>query len=341
MAPHRHVHLVGSMNLPSAEAAMTAAGSVLGDHLLRLPDGEPGPRRGWIFYQRPMFSHHRQLGSRRDRAGTPDITAPRVVRPGVRPEDIEFPELGYAREAAASYAWFRRAKADGRIPAHLRFQVSLPTPYRVPGGRDEPDDIPLVEPAYEAAMVREVATICDAVPHDELALQWDVCIEMLQYDGRAGLGVGTTPSSAGAGPAHRRRARGRRPRGAPVLRRLRRSPRRRTGRRHEADRPGQRRHGGVGPAVAVLHVPVPIARDDNAYFAPFAGLRLAPGTELFLGLVHHGDGVEGSVPSRSAAAEPFVPSFGIATECGIGRAHTTPEVGEILAIHAAAASASG
>jgi hypothetical protein len=54
--------------------------------------------------------------------------------------------------------------------------------------------------------------------------------------------------------------------------------------------------------------------------------------------VHHADGVEGA-RRRMAAAEPFVAEFGIATECGIGRAHTTAEVGEILAIHAAAAAA--
>lgn len=56
----QHVHLVGSMNLPSAEMAMTMAASQLGDALQRLPDGEPGPRRGWVFYQRPMFTHHQR-----------------------------------------------------------------------------------------------------------------------------------------------------------------------------------------------------------------------------------------------------------------------------------------
>ena len=41
----RHIHLVGSINLPSAAESMETATAIMGDNLLRLPDGEPGPRR--------------------------------------------------------------------------------------------------------------------------------------------------------------------------------------------------------------------------------------------------------------------------------------------------------
>ena len=51
-----------------------------------------------------------------------------------------------------------------------------------------------------------------------------------------------------------------------------------------------------------VHLPVPRNRDDDAYFAPLAGLTLQPQTKLFLGLVHHTDGVEGA-RRRMAAAE--------------------------------------
>jgi hypothetical protein len=82
-----------------------------------------------------------------------------------------------------------------------------------------------------------------------------------------------------------------------------------------------------------LHVPVPIERDDDAYYAPFRRLELEPDTEVFLGLVHHADGVEGA-RRRIQAAEHHVPSFGVATECGIGRAHTSEEIETIFDIHA-------
>lgn len=119
MTSGRHVHLVGSMNLPSAEEAMALAAEKLGDALLRLPDGEPGPRRGWVFYQRPMFTHNRHLEAAGGRRGTAGILAPRTVRPGVRPEDIEFPEtelfLGLVHHADGVAGARRRLEAAERF----------------------------------------------------------------------------------------------------------------------------------------------------------------------------------------------------------------------------------
>ena len=84
-------------------------------------------------------------------------------------------------------------------------------------------------------------------------------------------------------------------------------------------------------------MPVPIDRSDDAYFAPLADLKLQAGTELFLGCVHAGDGVEGT-RKRIAAASRHVSAFGIATECGMGRCKTPEVVTELLQIHADAAS---
>jgi hypothetical protein len=67
-----------------------------------------------------------------------------------------------------------------------------------------------------------------------------------------------------------------------------------------------------------IHLPVPIDRTDDAYFAPLRELRLRPETELYLGLVHLRDGVEGT-RRRIAAAQRVAPPFGVATECGMGR----------------------
>ena len=76
-----------------------------------------------------------------------------------------------------------------------------------------------------------------------------------------------------------------------------------------------------------IHMPVPKERDDDAYFAPLADLRLKPGCELYLGLVHMTGGLAGT-RRRIAAAEKFVRDFGIATECGFGRrpADTIPDL---------------
>jgi hypothetical protein len=63
-------------------------------------------------------------------------------------------------------------------------------------------------------------------------------------------------------------------------------------------------------------LPVPIDRDDEAYFAPLADLRLAAETHPYLGLVHE-DGLP-AIQRRIAAAKPHLPRFGVCTECGMG-----------------------
>jgi hypothetical protein len=84
--------------------------------------------------------------------------------------------------------------------------------------------------------------------------------------------------------------------------------------------------------IDYLHMPVPVGRSDDAYFAPLAALELDPRSRLFLGLVHDSDGVAGT-RRRIAAAEKYAQDFGIATECGFGR--RPPEtIPELLRVHA-------
>ena len=70
--------------------------------------------------------------------------------------------------------------------------------------------------------------------------------------------------------------------------------------------------------ITWMHMPVPIERTDAEFFAPLTGLELGPLTELYLGLVHALDGVEGT-RRRMQAARKYVQDFGIACECGISR----------------------
>src|SRR5216117_1480204 len=100
------------------------------------------------------------------------------------PEDIHFGELGYAREARPSYEDFLTSRSAGQLPAGVRFQVSLPTPWAVVMPFVQQPDARQVYPAYERAMLREVERILKAIPHHDLAIQWDVCLEMLAWDGR-------------------------------------------------------------------------------------------------------------------------------------------------------------
>ena len=55
-----------------------------------------------------------------------------------------------------------------------------------------------------------------------------------------------------------------------------------------------------------IHMPVPMSRNDEDYFRPLRGLN--DNTRLFLGLVHHTDGVEGTV-KRIQSAKKFKKGF--------------------------------
>ena len=46
---------------------------------------------------------------------------------------------------------------------------------------------------------------------------------------------------------------------------------------------------GVKRPIQFVHMPVVKARIDDAYFAPLKNLKLSPETELYLGLIHHND----------------------------------------------------
>ena len=67
-----------------------------------------------------------------------------------------------------------------------------------------------------------------------------------------------------------------------------------------------------------------------------ADLALHDETELYLGLVHLTDGVDGTA-RRIEVAGAVVPVFGVATECGMGR-RPPDSVLPLFDVHAAVAA---
>jgi methionine synthase II (cobalamin-independent) len=262
------------------------------------------------------------------------------VKPTAAPADIHFGELGYAREARTSHQDFLAARHAGTLERETRFQVSLPTPAAVIGAFVIPQDIGRVLPAYEHAMLQELEKICAAVPHRDLAIQWDVCIEMLQWDGRSPM-MPPFPGMEQVFAATFRRLGAAVPQGVELGFHL--CYGNLDGKHFvEPEDLGKAVSlanlivGACPRAVNWLHMPVPADRDDPAYFAPLKNLARAAGMELYLGLVHAKDGAEGTM-RRMKAAAAFVKDFGIATECGIGRARTPEMAREIMMVHARAA----
>src|SRR5262245_47087854 len=143
-----------------------------------------GSRRLWVSYQYPLLRATAFLDIIGDTA-MPGIGLCQLrLKAGVTDAAIHFSELGYVREARTSYQDFCAARAQGLLPVTARFQVCLPTPWAVIGSFVVAQDSGRVLPAYERAMLREVDRLCATIPQHDLAIQWDICIEMLNWDGR-------------------------------------------------------------------------------------------------------------------------------------------------------------
>ncbi len=344
------VMLVGSVPLASAEQAMAVCATEIGDLVGSLPDGETGYRTNWVNYQAYFVHHpHPQLETlqRPDPVHGVEQWSPHgfedlwCFRVKDNVETLEYGQLYYAEAAKRSYVAFADLRARGRIPDGVRFQISLPTP---PGGvaaffRSGPDDYETVLHAYQRAMEREVSELIEAIPPEELAIQWDVCNEVMEnegaypwlpQDGRAwdryletvGAVGSMVPSEAllgyhlcygDLGGHHIVQ-----PPDLGLLTRMANAA------VTESRRP-----------VDWVHMPVPIGRADDAYFAPLDGLQ-APESRLFLGLIHAEDGVEGARRRLEAARQHVPASIGMATECGFGR-RPAESVVPLLRLHREAA----
>ncbi|HET8628711.1 MAG TPA: hypothetical protein VFL91_14920 [Thermomicrobiales bacterium] len=328
----RGAHLVGSVPLADAEEVFRTVSTILGGHLRRIPDGETGVRTNWIGWQVRAMADNPAL----EPEASPDAySALRRfrLRAGADPAAITFGPLGYADAARASCATFARLKDDGTIPARCRFMVSLPTPLAPVSAFVALEAQAAVEPAYERRLLAELGEICAAIPHDQLAVQWDVAVEFALLEG-----VRPAPFADVRGGVVERLVRlgGRVPRDVELGYHLCYGD---AGHQHFKQPEDTAKlvdianavSAGVARPIQWIHLPVPRGRDDDAYFAPLRDLRLHPETELYLGLVHYTDGAEGT-RRRVVAAQRTLTDFGVATECGMGRrsAETIPA---LLRIH--------
>jgi SAM-dependent methyltransferase len=328
------VLLVGSVPLRSAEEVFQVMAAELGDRLRQLSDGETGPRSDWIVWQYPVLSSRPEVevcppGDQPHRA------LPRLrIRDGESVDTLRFDDLGYAEAAISSYRSFARRKRDRQIPAHCRFQVSLPTPLAPIAAFVAPEDQARVEPLYEERMLHELASIFDAIPHEQLAIQWDTNFEFAMLDEvmpawfddprssiverlvRLGRSV-PTGVQLGYHFCHGHES-------------------------HHRDRPYRARplvdianalSLSLGRPLDWIHLPVPGHSLDLSFFETLAQIALRRETQLYLGLLHPSDGELGA-RARIVAARRFVQDFGVATDCGWAR-HRPQDVASLIALHRA------
>ena len=190
-------------------------------------------------------------------------------------------------------------------------------------------------PTYERALRRSLADLLASIPHAQIAIQWDVCQEVLVYEGffpdrpddykrrivaeLARLGD-AVPDDVEMGyhlcygsPADEHLVM---PKDTAIMVEMANSVRAALKRR-----------------IDFLHLPVPKNRADADYVRPLAGLVGFDDTELYLGLIHHNERT-GDL-ARINAARKIIGRFGVASECGWGR--TDPQrLSGLLESHRAA-----
>jgi hypothetical protein len=339
------VYLVGSVPLGNAEQVFRTVSAAFGSKLKRVPDGETGERSDWITWLRPVFLENPAF-ELSDEIFRLHETAPPVrrykLRPGYSIQDVKINNLFYADIAANSYRTFRKLKDAGEIPPGTRFQVDLVPAHSVIWLFLVDELHAPIDPLYNEALKREVDKIAATIPHQELAIQFDVASavfarlqrEQVGAYGRTKAEMQKTFSNILVDLANRV------PASIELLFHLCYGD---SNHRHVVEPKDMgdmvdftnRITVGIKRPINLVHMPVPRDRSDDGYFGPLANLRLRSETELCLGLVHYTDGIEGT-KRRLATARKYAPAFSIATECGFGR--RKPEtIPELLRIHAAAA----
>ena len=106
---------------------------------------------------------------------------------GASADTIEWPNLGYADEYAKSFEIFEGLQRDGTIGAGVRFQVQYPTPLASMAGTVVPEDMQDVAASYERALFADLDDLFGRLPHDRIAVQWDVAVEFGVLEGAFGL----------------------------------------------------------------------------------------------------------------------------------------------------------
>jgi len=347
------VLLVGSIARPhdrwNVEDVFRRSAAELGEYVRMFPDGELGDRSLWIAWlPRKVYSRHPDVLT--TSRHTYDDWLPRgyndhwkvTVREGV--DALTFPELGYAAQAKASFQTFRRLRDEGAIPARGRFLVALPLiESAVRPFVDTARDYELLWQGYRDAIKRETAEIVDAIPHEDLAIQWDLARETAAVEGIEFNFANSELTRVPSDPMERylealeqvasdipdgvwlglhvcygalEHKEGESPDTSHYL------PIPDLGTAVEMLNRGIR---SAGRHVDYVHMPVQLSEKHDAFYAPLDRLDVGD-ARVYIGLVDPWDGLEGAL-ERIRLARRHLSDFGVATPCGWGRrpASETPD----------------
>lgn len=344
--PPTHVHFNGSVNLADAGSVMREIIARVPSGVRRVPDGETGDRGNWIFFQMQKFLQSPALVPARplDAAAGDYEQMPQLrLADGVDPADMRWPDPGYADAYLESYATFAALRDEGVIPRGVRFQVEYPTPLASIGAYVVPEQQQTLLGSYEQAMFADLDRLIRALPHDEVAVQWDVAVEFGILEDSFGPGGSQAFDAIVTGLA---RCIDQVPADVPAGLHLCYGD---YGHQHFKQPESLALQVRVlnavtetaGRPVSFVSFTVPQYQRDEAYFAPLAELAADPDTELNFALVpyHPADQAPGTtddqvlfIDAGLAASQGGSRAWGICTECGMGRA-SRDEIPELLDLH--------
>lgn len=338
--PPSAVHFNGSVNLANAETVMRELASRVPVGVRRIPDGETGDRGNWIFFQLAKFLRTPGLCPAGDQSAESYQEIPKVqLADGTDPDSIAWPDLGYAQAYQESFESFQQLRKADVLGDQVRYQVQYPTPLASINGWVVPEHHDALQPSYTRALFADLERLLNALPHDQLAVQWDVAVEfaILEQQDFASPETQTFTSIV----QWLAECVDRVPADVPVG-------------LHLCYGDFQHQHF-VQPRsllrqVQVLNAvtesakrppswcsfTVPQDQRDPAYFEPLSELRATEQTELYFGLVpyHPSQQEPGTTDAQVKLIDQHLGerAWGISTECGMGRA-AADEVPGLLDLH--------
>jgi hypothetical protein len=344
--PPTHVHFNGSVNLTDAESVMREIVSRVPSGLRRIPDGETGDRGNWIFFQMQKFLQLPWLVPARPLdavAGDYEQMPQLRLADGVDPAEAKWPDIGYADAYLGSYQTFAALREQGVIPPGVRLQVQYPTPLASIGAWIVPGQQEALLGSYERAMFDDLDQLLAAIPHDEVAVQWDVAVEFGILEESFAPGGAQAFDAITAGLV---RCADQVPADVPAGLHLCYGD---YGHHHFKQPESLALQvrllnavtAAAGRTVSFVSFTVPQDQREQSYFAPLAELAADPGTELNFALVpyHPADQAPGTtgdqvrlIDAALAASPAGRRDWGICTECGMGRAGRE-EIPGLLDLH--------
>jgi len=335
--PATKVHFNGSVNLADTETVMREIASRVPAGVSRIPDGETGERSNWFTFQLKKFAATPGIASSAH-PGMPGFPRFRVSG-DVPARELAWPDPGYADIYGASYQVFTRLRAEGAVPGGIRFQAQFPTPMVFISAFAPGEDYDALLARSERAMFADLDNLVARIPHDDLAVQWDVAGEVIQLASALGA-----PVDQDRIPGLLARCLDRVPADVPAGLHLCYGD---AGHQHTIEPQSlELQVVLINSVVAAAHRPlswvsftVPQDRSDRGFFAPLRSLRTGA-AERYFGLVpyHPARQGAGTIQRQARLIETYLPrdvtsEWGISTECGMGRVGQAADVLALLDAH--------